>query len=47
MINTGAAGAHSHNINVPNFTGTSGSAGSGGPVNNMPPYLLVNYIIKT
>lgn len=40
-------GAHTHSIDVPAFTGTSGSAGSGTPLDTTPPYVAVNYIIKT
>lgn len=36
-----AAGTHTHNVNLPNFTGTSGSSGSGTPANNLQPYLVV------
>jgi microcystin-dependent protein len=49
--------SHSHAIDVPNFTGTSGSTGvshtgnsgstgGGGAHNNLQPYLVLNYIIK-
>lgn len=31
----------------PNTTSVSGSAGGGGAHNNLPPYLVMNYIIKT
>jgi microcystin-dependent protein len=41
------AGAHNHTIDVPNFTGTSGSTGSGSAHNNLQPYISINYIIKT
>lgn len=33
-------------IDVPNYTGNSGHAGSGTAHNNMPPYLLCNWIAK-
>lgn len=39
---TGAAGAHDHII-----SGSSGSTGGSGSHNNMPPYQVVDYIIKT
>lgn len=42
----GAAGAHSHTVDLPAFTGNSGSTGGGGALNNLPPYLSVNTIIK-
>jgi microcystin-dependent protein len=37
---------HTHQFDMPNFTGTTGSEGSGTAVNNMPPYLLCNWIMK-
>lgn len=39
-------GAHTHSIDIPAYTGTSGSAGGGGAHNNMPPAMMLNYIIK-
>lgn len=42
-----SAGAHTHTVTVPAFTGTSGLSGSGQPVNVMPPYTAVTFIIKT
>ena len=39
---TGLAGAHDHTI-----SGSSESTGGGGSHNNMPPYQVVDYIIKT
>jgi len=47
--------SHTHAFDMPNFTGTSGgsgvltstSAGTGSAFNKMPPYILLNYIIKT
>lgn len=35
---------HTGTVDLPNFTGTSGTAGVG--ANNMNPYLVINYIIK-
>lgn len=44
---TASAGGHSHTVDLPVFSGTSGSAGSGSAHNNLQPYLVVNYLIKT
>jgi microcystin-dependent protein len=44
---TGSAGSHSHGVNLPNFSGTSGSTGSGTAFSIVQPYLVLNYIIKT
>lgn len=41
----GSAGDHSHTVDIGSFT--SGSAGSGSAHNNLPPYAVFNYIIKT
>lgn len=38
---TNSAGAHTHDV-----TGSTGNTGSGNAHNNMPPYLVVRYIIK-
>ena len=38
---TASAGGHTHNANVPAYTGTSGSTGSGAEHNNLQPYLVV------
>lgn len=38
-------GSHSHTIDVPSYSGTSGKSGGATPVSNMPPYLAV-YIWK-
>lgn len=54
--NTGGVSAnHTHTFDVANFAGSSGSAGGGststdgsaGTNLNLPPYLIVNYIVKT
>jgi microcystin-dependent protein len=39
--------SHSHTVNLPNFTGTSGSTGSGTALPSLPPYIVLTYIIKT
>lgn len=39
---TGNAGSHSHTVNIPSYSGNSGSgSGTSTPVNNLPPYLAV------
>jgi microcystin-dependent protein len=38
--------AHTHSVDLPNFTGTSGSAGTGSAHNNLQPYIVLNFIIK-
>lgn len=38
---TQAVTDHIHSVNLPNYTGTSGSTGSGTPANNLQPYLVV------
>lgn len=43
----GGTASHTHTFNVPNFTGTSGSTGNGLPHDNMPPFMAINFIIKT
>jgi len=39
---TGAAGSHAHTV-----SGTTGSSGAGTAHNNLQPYIVLNYIIKT
>lgn len=43
-LNTDAAGAHTHTVNIASFN--TGSAGTGGAHNNLQPYMVLNYIIK-
>lgn len=38
---------HSHTFTTPTFTGPSGTFGSSASVNHLPPYQVVNFIIKT
>ena len=40
-------GTHTHAVDVPNFTGNSGSTGSGTPFSVLGPYTAVNHIVKT
>jgi microcystin-dependent protein len=37
---------HQHSVDLPAFTGTSGSTGSGSAHNNLQPYIALHYIIK-
>lgn len=41
-----ASGEHTHPVNIPAYTGTSGAVGSATPVSKMPPFIAVNYFIK-
>ena len=38
---------HDHSVNIPSYTGSSGLTGSGTAINNLQPYIVLNYIIKT
>lgn len=40
-----AAGAHEHTVNIPSYSGTSGSRGGGAAHTNMMPY-IVTYIFR-
>lgn len=42
-----AGGAHSHTVDVPAYAGSSGSTGAANPFNELPPFLCLNFIIKT
>ena len=42
---TGSGGVHTHSLDIEAFS--SGSSGGGAAHNNLQPYLVVNYIIKT
>jgi microcystin-dependent protein len=44
---TSPASIGNDTVNLPNFTGNTGNQGSSTPFNVMPPYVLVNYLIKT
>lgn len=39
--------SHAHTVTIPAFTGSTGLVGSGNPVSHTPPFLALNYIIKT
>ena len=43
---TGGTGDHNHDIDVPNFTGTSGSTGSGTALDTRDKFLGINFIIR-
>jgi microcystin-dependent protein len=43
---SGANTRHQHNIDVPNFAGTSGASSAAITSGNLQPYIVVNYIIK-
>lgn len=51
--NTNSAGAHTHNVDIPAFTSgassisNTGSSGTGNTGSANPPYIVLNYIIKT
>ena len=38
--------SHFHSVDIPNFTGTSGNAGTGTTQGNVQPTIVMNYIIK-
>ena len=38
--------SHIHSVNIPNFTGTSGNAGTGTTQGNVQPTIVLNFIIK-
>jgi microcystin-dependent protein len=41
-----SSGSFPVTVDLPNFTGSTGNAGSGSAHNNMPPYMLCNWIMK-
>ena len=45
-VQTGSAGNHAHTVDLPNFTGTSGSAGSGTGFDIRPKYFNVVYLMR-
>jgi hypothetical protein len=44
--NTSTAGAHTHTVDLPNFTGTSGSTGTGSAFDIRPKYFNVVYVMR-
>lgn len=46
---TQSGGEHSHTVTVNTFTGSTGTAGQANPtpVDNTPPFLVVNFLVKT
>jgi len=46
-VTTSNESSHTHTVDLDAFTGTSGSTGSSSAHNNMQPYLVLMYIIKT
>lgn len=42
-----AAGAHTHNVNLPEYKGTSGNAGEAVPSDFVPPFTAALIVIKT
>lgn len=46
-VTTSNESSHTHSVDLDAFTGTSGSTGSSSAHNNMQPYLVLMYIIKT
>lgn len=47
QFNTGnASGDHTHSVDLPNFTGTSGSTGSGTAFSILPTYITTVYLIR-
>jgi microcystin-dependent protein len=47
LANTSSAGDHSHSFTTNNTTATNQNTGGGAAHNNLQPYLVLNYIIKT
>ncbi|QAY71793.1 hypothetical protein ET471_07985 [Xylanimonas protaetiae] len=43
---TDPAGSHSHTVDLPNFTGASGSTGGGAAHNNLPPYMVRRLCVR-
>lgn len=44
---TTSTDSHSHSVNIPSYSGSSGITGSGTAVSILQPYMVLNYIIKT
>jgi microcystin-dependent protein len=45
-LSTSTDGAHQHNVDLPNFVGTSGPAGSGTAFDARDPFINLHYIIR-
>lgn len=45
-LTTGTGSSHTHSVDLPSFSGTSGSTGSGTAITTISPYRVVNFQIK-
>jgi microcystin-dependent protein len=43
---TGMGGAHTHSVDIPNFTGNTTTVGVSGVDKNLPPYVIVTKIVR-
>jgi microcystin-dependent protein len=44
--NTSSAGSHTHSVDLPSFSGTSGATGGGSAITTTPSFLAVNFIMR-